>query len=83
MIDVDNIDVETLYIIGDARPAGARYVDPHNPVEQYVRTPDGRGCYWYDENQLDEAKTDVCDFRRTHYFETIEDFEDYRYREDD
>lgn len=72
MIDVDNIRPECLYVIWN-EPAG-EYL--------YVRTPDGVGCYWYDDNQEDVARGDVCDVEYTKHFDSVKEFDEYRYRED-
>lgn len=71
MIDVDNINPETLYVIWNDRTS--EYT--------YVRTPDGVGCYWYDDNQEDEARGDVCEVERVMHFDSHREFDDYRYRE--
>lgn len=68
MIDFDNIDPDALYVI--------HYPDGE---VQYVRTPDGIGCYWYDDR--DEAMGDVCDPRYVKHFDSYQEWEDYRYRE--
>jgi len=72
VIDVDNLDPETMYII----------INRDN-TETFVRTPDGIGCFWYDDDQYEVACGDVCDYRRVMYFDSSEEFENYRYREND
>ena len=71
MIDFDNLDPETLYIIWDEKTADYTY----------VRTPDGVGCYFYDHGQRKEAEGDVCDVKRVKRFDSHKEWEDYRYRE--
>lgn len=70
MIDVDNLDPETMYIITN-----------RDGFESLVRTPDGIGCFWYNEDEYDIACDDVCDVVHKMYFDSIEEFENYRYRE--
>lgn len=70
MIDVDNLDPETMYIVRD-----------YDDSLLYVRTPDGVGCFWYDEDEREEAEGDVCDHKRVMHFDSNREFEDYRYRE--
>lgn len=44
----------------------------------WVRTPDGEGTYWY--NQFDpDALTDVEPVKSRLYFNTSEDFDNYRH----
>lgn len=61
------MDPETLYCIWQA-----------DDTIQYARTPDGVGCYWYDEDQKADALADVCEVRRTRWFESNEEFEEWR-----
>lgn len=61
------LDPETMYIITD-----------RDDSEHFARTPDGVGCYWYDEDQWEEAKGDVCDHKRIMHFESHADFDQYR-----
>jgi hypothetical protein len=59
----------------------ALYVIHDFDVTRYARTPDGVGCYWYDENQREEARGDVCDPTYIKYFQSFTEWEEYRYRE--
>lgn len=59
------LNPETLYVVEDK-----------NTV-LWGRTPDGIGMYWYDEDD-ENAKTDVCDFKRVHYFESSREFDNFR-----
>lgn len=69
MIDYDNLDPEALYVIHSA----------YSDDIEYARTPDGVGCYWYDDR--DEAMGDVCEVRYVKHFDSFQEWEDYRYRE--
>lgn len=60
------LDVDTLYVVGDS----------------YARTPDGEGCYWYDESQYEDAAHDVSDYVRIMHFESARDFDRYRFGTD-
>jgi hypothetical protein len=62
------LDPETLYIIWNHR----------TETYSYARTPDGIGCYWYDEDQREEARGDVCDVKRAKHFDSHAEFDDYR-----
>jgi hypothetical protein len=62
------LDPETLYI-----------VENRDGSVSYGRTPDGLGMYWYDEDQKHEAQTDVCDYKRSRYFDSPREFDDFRY----
>lgn len=58
---------DTLYIVAT----------PGSDDVLWARTPDGIGCYWYDEGDED-AKTDVEDFKRTRYCENMREFDRIR-----
>lgn len=65
------LDPGTLYIIlGNEDDAFPRH---------YIRTPDGRGCYWYDFDQREEAMNDVCEPRRVRHFNSVADFDRHRF----
>lgn len=45
----------------------------------YGRTPDGIGMYWYDEDEEDTAREDICEVRRVQYFDSHKEFDEWRY----
>lgn len=61
------MDPETLYVI---RNRDGSY--------SFARTPDGLGCYWYDDDDEEEARGDVCEVTRVRHFDSHAEFEEWR-----
>lgn len=66
---VMSLNPETLYIIRDGH---------HDEVTLWVRTPDGVGAYWYDEDDED-ALNDVCPVKRRRIFDNMREFDSFRF----
>ena len=60
------LDPDTLYIVENEKSGEVHW----------VRTPDGVGCYWYNEDDED-AKYDVSPFMRTRHV-TYDEFDELR-----
>lgn len=53
-------------------------IDSPTGEMMYARTPDGVGCYWYDETAEDEAYGDVCPVVSVVHFDSHDEFEAFR-----
>ena len=62
-----SLRTDTLYIVST----------PGSEDVLWARTPDGVGCYWYDEGDPD-AYTDVEDYKRVRHCANMREFDSLR-----